>query len=358
MNAMNRRHNTKVPALLLLLAAVLLVAVTAGCERKVEGTVSTESPVSDACFDCHNGQQDAQQGEWAHSVHASGENVDYTSREGSDCVRCHQQDGFIHWVNTGTLLPNPGNAKAIGCFACHNPHENGNFALRSSGPVTLVTGDIYDVGASNLCARCHQGRGTDPNTIVDGIDVTSNRYGPHHGPQGDLLNGTIGYESFPGFVKGESLHRSVVTDGCKGCHMNYANSHAGYEVGGHSVNMKDEAGNDLAANCTDAACHGAGTLQFDDPVTSEPYDFILTSAGGDGYQTIVQQKLDSLQILLEIAGIYNPANGRNFTGVFADGNVVGAYWNWEMIKEDRSLGIHNFQYVNSLLDASIAYLAP
>jgi len=355
---MNRRHNTKVPALLLLLAAVLLVAVTAGCERKVEGTVSAESPVSDACFNCHNGQQDAQQGEWAHSIHASGENVDYTSRAGLDCVRCHQQDGFIHWVNTGTLLPDPGNAKAIGCFACHNPHETGDYSRRSEGPVTLVTGDVYDVGTSNLCARCHQGRGTDPNTITDNYTINSSRFGPHHGPQSDLLNGTIGYEATPGFVKAESLHRGVIADGCVGCHMNYTTAHAGYEVGGHSMNMQDLNGNDLTNNCTDAACHGAGTLEFDDPTSGETYDFILTSAGGDGYQTIITQKLDSLQVLLEAGGIYNPANGRNHTGTFADGHLVGAYWNWEMIKEDRSVGIHNWQYANALLDASIAYLAP
>lgn len=350
-------HQNKMGAALLLLAAVLLVAVSTGCERKIEGTVATQSPVSEKCFDCHNGQMDAQQGEWANSVHASGANVDYTSRPGGSCVRCHNQDGFIQWVNTGTLLADPGNAKAIGCFACHNPHENGDFTLRSSSPVTLITGDIYDVGASNLCARCHQSR-TDPGVIVDGIDVTSSRFGPHNGPQSGVFNGTLGYEGFPGYVKAETAHRFVITDGCKGCHMDYSANHAGYNVGGHSVNMHDDLGNNLAANCSATGCHGSGAPAFDDPTSGEPYDFILASSGADGYQTIVEKKLDSLQVLLEAAGIYNPGNGRNFTGVFADGHVVGAYWNWTTISKDRSLGIHNFGYVNSLLDASIAYLAP
>jgi len=349
-------HHTRVPALLLLLAAAMLIAAITGCERKVEGTVAVEETVSDQCFDCHKGQIDTQQGEWAHSVHASGENIDYTSRPGGSCNECHNQDGFIEFLASGTLI-SAGNAKAIGCFACHNPHETGNFDRRTEAPYTLVTGDVYDVGTSNLCVNCHHSR-TDQTAITDNFTITSSRFGPHYGPQGDLLNGTAGYEGFPGFAKTETLHRSILSDGCVSCHMSWARAHAGYEIGGHSMNMHDEAGNDLTANCQDAACHGGGALEFDDAVSGEPYDFILLSAGGSGYQTQIDSLRDTLVILLDVkgGGIYNPSTGRNNTGTYADGHIVGAYWNWKMIGEDHSHGIHNFEYAKALLEASMAYL--
>jgi hypothetical protein len=356
---MRRRYDPKVPVVLLLLAAAMLIAVT-GCERKIEGTVAVDETVSDQCFNCHNGQLDAMQGEWVNSIHASGASVDYTSRDGSDCMRCHNQDGFIDWVTTGSIAQSYGNAKAIGCFACHNPHVNGDFTLRSSAPVAMATG-TYDVGASNLCARCHQSRGAppDPPSGTDTLyEVTSSRFGPHHGPQGDLLAGLVGYEAIPGFSKVETLHRNVLSDGCVNCHMGYARTHDGYNVGGHSWNMlwEEEPDYNLSANCTDANCHGAGGLEFDDPVTDEPYDFVLLSVGGDGYQTQTEHLLDSLATLLEIQGIYNPSTGLARTGTFRT-HVAGAYWNFIMIEEDRSFGIHNFGYIKSLLEASIDYCA-
>jgi len=367
---MTRRHNNKVPTLLLLALAVLLLAALTGCERKVEGTVAVEDTVSDQCFNCHNGQLDAMQGEWANSVHASGANVDYTSRPGQECVRCHNQEGFIYWINEGAILANAGNAKAIGCFACHNPHENGDLRLRIEAPVTMKTGATFNIGAANLCANCHQA--SNYPTITDDYTLTSDdtRFGPHHGPQGDLLLGTGGYTGFPDFVAGSSLHKDVLAEGCVTCHMGYAQSHEGYNVGGHSFNMLDEDGNSLVSNCTASACHGAGTLAFTKSTNSlEPYDVTLTADPVDwdndgtveGYQTEMEGMLDSLGTLLELQGIYNPdpppGKGTAVPGTYADGNLVGAYWNFITVEEDRSMGIHNWEYMRSIIQASIDYVS-
>lgn len=361
---MMRRHNNKVPTLFLLALAVLFLAAVTGCERKVEGTVETADSVSDQCFNCHNGQMDAMQGEWANSIHASGANVDYTSRDGSNCVRCHNQEGFITWINTGTLLASAGNAKAIGCFACHNPHENGDLRLRTEAPVTLRTGSVFDVGRANLCANCHQARDT-PAAIADGYTITSSRFGPHYSAQGDLLIGTIGYTGFSGFVAGNTLHKDVITNGCVGCHMNYANTHEGYDVGGHSVNMKDEAGNSLAADCKTSGCHDAGALAFTNPTSGEPFDYTLTTGAVDwdddgiveGYQTEMEGMMDSLRTLLDLQNIYNPTTGLAVTGTYADGDLVGAYWNYKAIEGDRSDGIHNWEYMSKLIETSRDYVA-
>jgi hypothetical protein len=364
------RNDNRVLFVLTLAVAALLLSVV-GCERKIVGDVQVDETVSDQCFNCHNGQLDAVQGEWANSVHASGENVDYTSRDGSDCVRCHNQDGFIYWLNTGTLLASAGNAKAIGCFACHNPHENGDLRLRIQTPVNMPAGGVFDVGVANICAQCHQSRGSNGITAAT-YQVTSSRYGPHHGPQGDLLISSAGYEGFAGFTPGVTLHKDVLKNpfdptelgGCTGCHMNYANSHAGYEVGGHSWNMADEAGNSLAANCKTSGCHDAGALAFTNPTSGEPFDYILTVGAVDwdndgvveGYQTEMEGMLDSLRTLLTIQNIYNPSTGLARTGTY-NADLAGAYWNYVLVEEDRSLGIHNWEYNKSLIEASIAYVS-
>jgi hypothetical protein len=310
------------------------------------------------------------QGEWVNSIHGSGANVDYTSRPApNDCQRCHNQEGFITWINTGTIPANAGNAKAIGCFACHNPHELGNMDRRTVAPVIMKTGATFNVGGANLCANCHQARET-PALIADNFTITSSRFGPHHGPQGDLLIATVGYEAIPGFTPGvTTTHKDAITNGCIGCHMSYANTHEGYDVGGHSWNMRDEATppNSLAAGCKTPACHGAGTLAFGNATSTEPFDFKLadTTAADDwdmdgvkeGYQSEMEGMLDSLAILLDLQNILNPATGLAVTGPYADGDLVGAYWNYNLVEEDRSLGIHNWEYTSMLIKASRDYVA-
>jgi hypothetical protein len=35
---------------------------------------------------------------------------------------------------------------------------------------------------------------------------------------------------------------------------------------------------------------------------------------------------------------------------------VGALWNYQYVREDKSLGVHNYQYIKTLLENSIAAL--
>lgn len=330
----------------------LLVLSLVGCERKISGTVQTGNVVSDKCFECHNGTMDAMQGEWANSVHASGANVDYTSRDGSDCAKCHNQDGFIDWITNGTLAATYGNAKAIGCFACHNPHETGNFALRSMAAVTLLDGTTFDFEEGNLCANCHQvrraGSQIGPNT-----DVNSTHWGPHHGPQGDLVAGAGGYEGFAGYTPENSIAHSMLDGSCTYCHMAYARTHEGYDVGGHSFNMEDEAGNNLTLVCRD--CHGEiGSRggEYTDITDSTDYDHDTVI---EGFQVEVEGLMDSLRVLLIAEGVLS-AGGSPVVQVIADGDLAGALFNYLIIEEDRSEGVHNPKYVISLLNASIAYV--
>lgn len=343
----------RLQALLMCLAALCFVAV--GCDREVTGDNNDDVVEITAgnCFDCHNGQLDQAQGEWANSVHASGNYIDYTNRGGTDCTRCHNQDGYISYLETGTLPNEPfENVKAIGCFTCHNPHVNGDLSIRHVAAVTLANGDMFDHGQGNQCASCHMSRLSADDDIVPGVS-TSTHWGPHHGPQGDMINGSNGWE-FPGegYTIASSPHALVVRDACVGCHMGNPTTHVGYMLGGHSWNMTIEGSSEeLSGLCADASCHGSAADSYD---FTADMDYDMDGAI-EGYQTEMEGLLDSLAIVLEFQGVLTA--GHPAGGVIADEHLAGALFNYLFIEEDRSEGVHNWNYASSLILASIDYVS-
>ncbi|UCE65811.1 MAG: hypothetical protein JSU85_13245 [Candidatus Zixiibacteriota bacterium] len=333
-----------------LICSIAAVMFVIGCERKVvieNGDVSE----NDNCFVCH-GDNDAlivsAQQEWENSVHGSGANVDYTNR--SSCPQCHDHQGFLEFLATGEVNPPYENVTAIHCFTCHAPHSAGNLNLRVDGPYELMNGVVFDHGKANLCVNCHHSR-FDVREIVDDWEQGSTRFGAHHGPQGDLIEGTGGYE-MAGYTYGHSNHKNVVEDACVGCHMSNPQEHEGYKIGGHSWNMEDpESGYNLFETC--AECHdAAGEAEDFDFRANADYDH---DGEVEGYQTEVEGLLDSLAVLLVAEGAIDSSH-RPIEQVFADANVAGAMHNFGIVEEDRSHGIHNFRYITSLLQNSIDYL--
>ena len=67
----------------------------------------------------------------------------------------------------------------------------------------------------------------------------------------------------------------------------------------------------------------------------------------------VTERMATLEEQLIDAGIYNSTTGLANTGTFK-ANAVLAYLNYNTIKEDRSNGAHNPEYIRVLLDNSIA----
>jgi hypothetical protein len=338
----------------IIMGMAALMLMLAGCDREITGDGDGLADNSDPnCLVCHSGLLDQAQGEWANSIHASGNSIDYTNRAGRDCMMCHDQEGFLFFLEFDSL---PDTAfegvSAIGCFSCHNPHETGTLELREPGPYTLDNGVVFDRGAGNLCANCHHSRGS-IDDITDNYEVTSSRWGPHHGPQSDMIEGTNMWE-FPGegYAISSSPHRSEVRDACAGCHMGDERTHLGYGVGGHSFNMEDAAsGENMAGFCED--CHPEVDGEFDFVgIDSLDYD---NDGVIEGYMTEVDGLIDSLHTLLLGQGLIT-SSGSRVTGIIADQHVAGAVWNYAFIKEDKSRGIHNFNYVRSALDASIDYV--
>ena len=336
---------------LISLTVLAVLLAIGGCERKV---VIEHSELDDAasCFTCH-GDNDAvllaAKGEWQNSIHASGNNVDYTNRGGGyDCTRCHDHQGFLDFLTTGELEAPYDQVSAIHCFTCHAPHTNGNLDLRTAAAYELENGEIFDHGAANLCANCHHSR-FDVRVITDNYEQSSTRFAAHHGPQADLLTGTGGYE-MSGYTYNQSGHANAVTDGCVGCHMGNPQVHDGYDIGGHSFNMVDEEGGyDLSGLCEN--CH-ASADGFDF-TADQDYD---GDGEIEGYQTEVEGLLDTLAELLVAEGVLDSIEHTPLEMTIADGNVAGAMQNFGTIEEDRSMGIHNYQYIVSLLQNSIDYL--
>ncbi len=283
------------------------------------------------CLDCHNQtNMDAIQTQWAASVHATG-GTSARAKTTASCAPCHSAEGFIAYVAYPDAAPVAyPNASQITCEACHSgmhvtfdvENDGPDYALRTKAPVKLVMdpNDQIDFESeANLCVNCHQPRTAYPEPDTEGnFKITSTHYGPHHGPQGTILEG-IGFYLFAGTTdipgRGTNPH---IDAGCTTCHMN---------DGTHTFAPSLDA-------CTQ--CHG----ELDD------FDY-------EGVQTEVEELLAQIAAALEAKG------------VMADGHVVPAtypvdlaraYYNYIGLEEDRSKGVHNPEYVLAVLKNTLESL--
>jgi hypothetical protein len=72
----------------------------------------------------------------------------------------------------------------------------------------------------------------------------------------------------------------------------------------------------------------------------------------NGAQDEIEELLLELEGLLIAKGVYNTNSGLWNTGTY-ETNVAGAALNYIFVKEDRSDGVHNFNYARALLKNSI-----
>ena len=335
--------------LILTLALIPLIALV-GCKGDTgpqgpagtDGTDGVDGNVT--CLTCHD--TDAQNSislQYDRSMHAVGESVDYPGSR-SDCAHCHSHEGFVEIMETGTLSAGFTNPSPIDCATCHGIHttfEEGDYALRLTGAVDWIYDADYgatsvDLGDnSNLCAYCHQSRRAEPDLTNPGeteFEITTSHYGPHHGPQANVMEG-LGFAEIAGAVAypdlaGSYPHKSLT---CTDCHMgDYTDG-----TGGHTWNAS-------LASCFD--CHGT-----------------LTDFDYNGVQTDMAADLDTLRDQLEALGViawdaedeeWHPVEDTFPT------DHVRAFFNWIGLVEDRSLGVHNPRYFNALIQNSIEATEP
>jgi hypothetical protein len=311
--------------------------------RHMGATGDSKTAISysaDMCAKCHDsGTHHFRPMQWKLSKHSAP--VDESGR--AACAPCHVGLGFVDKVAglPDSLLRTE--YVPITCITCHDPHDATNaHQIRTVASVTLANGEMYNAGYSNLCANCHHSR-TDAEVSAAG-SITS-RYGPHHGPQSDMLKGTNAFD-MGGEVE-NSPHYMVVENGCVGCHMAETPEDANdpetfLKLGDHTFAMKTEEGAEHVEAC--AACHGE-IESFEDIMADDDWD-------GDGTTEGVKAELDGLMERLAIA--LPPADDPNIERRNRlTPTQRQALWNYMFVLEDKSGGMHNAKYAKSLLQNAL-----
>jgi hypothetical protein len=306
------------------------------------------------CATCHTADTDvsydvaARKFQWATSKHALGGAAFEGSR--NSCAECHASEGYVE-KQTGQTVTAHTNQSPIGCFACHSPHMKGDFSLRTVAPVTLVSNVTgvadftFDYGKGNLCASCHHPRSQ--STVLDisklgatdSFTIPTSRWDAHHSVQSAVLAGKGGVE-IPGYTYSNSFHTSsptIKTEGCVICHMADA---VGNYSGGHTMILDSEEEGENTAGCTTSGCHDASGFKLD----------------YNGVQTEMIANMDTLKTLLISEGLLNGTTGLAVSGKKTLARKAAGLWNYKLIENDLSEGVHNTKYTRSLLRASIAEL--
>lgn len=303
---------------------------------------------SGTCGQCHGAlTHHIKPGEWSNSVHAVA--TSYPSGAGhEECVGCHTGQGFISRMKGKPITST--NYLSINCQTCHDPHgrtnpEDAPHLIRSEQPVQLADGTkVTDAGAGLLCMNCHQSRQNAAEYAATA--APSAHFGPHHGPQADMLAGANGFTY--GLAIPTSAHGAVVEDTCVGCHMQTVapTDPTFLKAGGHTFRPSTTDGVELVAKCR--TCHGSRLKTFNFQLLDYNDDGKI-----DGVQTEVQHLLDQLSSMLPPYGNAKKALTINSSWTRAE---LEAGYNWQFVKEDGSFGIHNTAYAVGLLKASIADL--
>ncbi len=358
---------------------------------------------SDLCGTCHG--EPARHGrfqQWQLSKHA---NYATAVAEGTDptCAKCHSAQGFVAWKEKGFSTANldiqwtTEEVHPQTCATCHDPHDvgttsgdkNTNAKVRVTGttPLLLAGFTATNVGSGAICMTCHNGRRglkDDANYLPSDASRA-----PHEGTQADVI---MGQNMFFTKVGTRGLH-SMIQDSCVSCHMEstnpppaLANLNADGSYGGTNHTF-------FASNTICNKCH--------------------TNITKETVQAPVQAKMDSLKAQMETAirnvmqaqiragnaidlnGVKTVRNASDITGVefisshgrqgvnvtltggtkvsdlslatvkvvrpggssvelysVADPAIPKAGWNYFMVTNDRSKGVHNPAFVNSALDVS------
>jgi len=314
------------------------------------------------CMTCHNAgtAYAAKFDQFYASAHALGTYFDRTG----DCSGCHSTDGYLarmDFTSTSEIFDlDLTEQSAISCRTCHNVHtayDATDWALTFTDQVTetilgldntdVASGVFEDMGDVNMCVQCHQSR--NPIEVPSATSTTdvnlSHYWGPHHGPQGNILNSQGGVEVGTGYPTTAFNPSTSFSHDCITCHMNEGN---------HSLALNESA-------CT--SCHS----DIEDKLAAiqDEVEGKLTSLG----RTLAA--LGGLDPDTETETVWNETLGEHVetidtVGYHAMGSGYGGYgdnpvaadlgrcvFNYLIIAEDQSLGVHNPDYIITLLDNTI-----
>jgi hypothetical protein len=299
----------------------------------VDGTAS--------CIACHSDAvRDPILSAYAISQHAIGDT--YLRGTSGTCAACHASEGFIDFMLLGASNPDGYlDPHPITCATCHDDHDTFDFAtdgpdyaLRSIEPVPLRLTDpnyIIDLGGtSNLCVNCHQPRRSEPTDDGNGtFEITSTHWGPHHGPQGTVFEG-VGGAKIPGSLSYPQIASSAHRTGsnCVTCHM------------GETTDGNDGSHSNWPTENACLACHTNGP----------PSEVAGLAADLARLESLLAAVVSQDGTVIGIIHDGHPQLG-TFTIVEAQ-----AAWNYLVVTEDRSNGVHNPEYVKALVRNAVEAL--
>ena len=322
----------------------------AGSEHVASGgnpELITMSTSSGDCAQCHDSEPyHVINQQWNSSSHAVA--TRYPTGEGrASCVGCHSGIGFIDRIDGLPREELRTGYEAIVCATCHDPHAGENpHQLRKVDAATFNNGHTITQGGNGLlCMNCHKSR-RDAETYVTEYH---RHYGPHRGPQGDMLAGTNAVEY--GQRIPSSAHLAAVKDSCVTCHMQGTDGDnpAHKLAGGHTFKPSwdggtpNDHGDDIPLVSACNSCHG----------DIESFDFPRQDFDGDGVIAGVQTEVKGLMHQL---AVMLPPYGENNVAVTEDYNPaeLRAAFNYRFVEEDGSYGVHNLSYTLGILRGAIA----
>ncbi len=336
----------------------------------VDGTDGTDGANGNStCMECHKNDTDLKlkMNQFEHSAHfiEGAEHTGYGSNyAGGSCSMCHSHDGFKKAVDDGTNYGGiHDKVTPMSCYTCHKIHETytqDDYELHYYTEVDLYLNEndvftdlVVDMtnqwsdpeGASNTCAKCHQPRhrgDSQPDPSQSGtIDISAGaagHWGPHYGAQGAIFGGVGGYigTTDPTAPSDDKGHHS-----CKSCHMSSkyvtpATGNYGVYVGGHSMALRNSDDEIPFDKCNECHTDNGATIDLNAMMVS------------------TKAMLDLLGDDLMDAGIMDE-EGHLIGGTWTH-QQLAAYWNYALVKNDGSYGIHNPHYIEDLIVAARSYL--
>jgi formate-dependent nitrite reductase cytochrome c552 subunit len=370
---------------------------------------------SDVCATCHGEPlRHARFQQWQLSGHANYE-LAIDEGDSGNCSRCHTGNGFLTWLPI-LLGDEPGDPTASisvdwtadevhpqTCATCHDPHAIGTTSGSNTDATVRISDDTplliagfvaEDVGRGAICMTCHNSRrglrndDTWPDTVASG-DIAR---APHGSAQTDVLMGQNAYLVNYGIRGAHSLgFLEEIEDTCVSCHMEATPPPdvLSYNQGG--TNHTFFARNDICGECH-GFTNGDG---IQNPVRDDLEELqgmiegalfdLLAAQIGAGYA--IDWNNDLVADLTDMGDvkeiIFGEFRGRqSMTLVFQDDSTAGplrmsdvdvidavptkigelydfadeglikAGWNWNLIHNDGSYGVHNPSWVLAVLDAS------
>jgi protein-arginine kinase activator protein McsA len=309
----------------------------AGGGDKTKILAFPDSVAGQVCGKCHTDTHHPTYEEWRDSPH--GQIVDHVAQyfaagqNAATCGPCHSGEARLATAVLNVPIPDAKSLRwGVTCVVCHNPHKatgnNPPFETAGQNDVQLrYSTESQDLNNPNVCGQCHHARSDDVWTKVSRP--------PHHSQQFNFLLGAGGILNPDQQIK--SAHASVPGQ-CSHCHMSTKEfeSEESPASTGHTFEVN-------VAGC--APCH-----------TADDANAKLQATQGE-----ITNSLAALKARLDKWGNWEfisnggPKDANSQQPMIPDA-IKQARWNYYMVLNDGSEGVHNANYARALIQAANADL--